>query len=170
MLSGYSRFLDGIERVLYWILAFLIGAMTLVMIYQVVLRYVFNNANIWAEELIKFMFIWSVMLGGCIAVRKNSHLRIEVFIDMLSPAKKAWIQIVTYSLVMAFLAVLLVLGLVLVSNTTVNRSAGLGVPMAIPYFSVPLGAFLMMLACVEFMLKNVEGARQRGASLSSGKD
>ena len=37
-----------------------------------------------------------------------------------------------------------------------NTSAGLGLPMSIPYTCVPIGTALMVLTSVEVILKNIQ--------------
>lgn len=156
MLNIYSKSLDALQKVIFAFLAVLLSSMTLIMLYQVVLRYIFNNANIWAEELVKFMFIWAVMLASCIAIRKDVHLKVDIVINMLKPKTRAISQVIAYIVIFVFLCVLLVLGIQLVMNTMANKSAGLRIPMAIPYLSIPIGTILMMLATIEFIGRNVE--------------
>jgi TRAP-type C4-dicarboxylate transport system permease small subunit len=145
--------------------------MTSIMLYQVVLRYCFNAANIWAEELAKFMFVWVTLLGASMAIRRNVHLRVDLFVGLLPPKPRFTVQIVTYTLILGFLIYLCFLAVELISNTTVNRSAGLRVPMAIPYSAILVGGVLMVLACIEFIGKKVEEYRQilRESSADGGK-
>ena len=156
MLKKYSAFLDTLNKGLFFVVAALAASMTLIMLYQVVLRYGFNAANIWAEELAKFMFVWVTMLASSMAIRKNVHLKVDLFIDLMKPKPRLLFQIVSYIVILGFLVYLCKLGITLMGNTMVNKSAGLRVPMAIPYAAVPVGAFLMSLTCVEFIFKRVE--------------
>ena len=55
MLSKYSRFLDVIEKIEKVLLALSVSVMTVVIIYQVVLRYVFSASNAWSEELARYL-------------------------------------------------------------------------------------------------------------------
>lgn len=153
MLTKYSAFLDVIGKVLFYLIALLAAAMTLIMLYQVVLRYCFNAANIWAEELAKFMFVWVTMLASSLAIRKNAHLRVDLFVDLMRPKYRLILQIVSYIAILGLLVYICRLGITLMGNTMVNRSAGLRVPMAIPYSAVPIGCFLMALTCIEFIAK-----------------
>ena len=43
-----------------------------------------------------------------------------------------------------------------VSYTHLNTSAGLGLPMSIPYTCVPIGTALMVLTSIEVILKNIQ--------------
>lgn len=164
MLKRYSAFLDQIDKALFVLLAVLSAAMVIVILYQVVLRYCFAAANVWAEELARFMFVWVTTLGASLAIRRNVHLRVDLLVDFLKPRPRYLLQIGTYILILLFLLYLCRLGFDLMSKTMLNKSAGLRVPMAAPYAAIPLGGVFMVLACIEFIAKKVEALRE----LSSG--
>jgi TRAP-type C4-dicarboxylate transport system permease small subunit len=153
-------FLDVICKGLRILLAFLAATMTLIMLYQVVLRYCFNDANIWAEEVIRYLFVWVTMLGSGIAIRANVHLRIDFFVKAMKPKPQLLLQLASYLLILLFLLYLCALGFELMDNTWINRSAGLRIPMAIPYTAIPIGGIVMILFCVEFILKTIEEMKQ----------
>ena len=164
MLKTYSSFLDALDRVLFVVLAVLSAAMVAVILYQVVLRYCFSAANVWAEELARFMFVWITTLAASMAVRRNVHLRVDLFIDILRPKARLIVQIISYTAIFIFLVYLCVLGVDLMTRTTINRSAGLRVPMAVPYAAIPAGATLMALACIEFIAKRVQDFKNLSGS------
>jgi TRAP-type C4-dicarboxylate transport system permease small subunit len=160
MLSKYSAFLDVIWRGLRMLLALLAALMTAIMMYQVILRYCFNDANIWAEEVTRYLFVWVTMLGSGVAIRANVHLRIDFLVDALSLKPRLILQMISYLLILMFLLYLCVLGFDLMDNTWVNRSAGLRIPMAIPYTALPVGGMIMILFCTECIFKKTEEIRQ----------
>ena len=51
---------------------------------------------------------------------------------------------------------LFILSLELVRSGAPNTSAGLGLPMSIPYTCVPIGTALMVLTSIEVILKNIQ--------------
>lgn len=169
MLEKYSAFLDRIDKVLLVLLAFLSAAMVIVILYQVILRYCFAAANVWAEELARFMFVWVTTLGASVAIRRNVHLRVDLVVDFLRPRPRYILQIVTYTAILLFLIFLCKLGFDLMSKTMVNKSAGLRLPMAIPYSAIPIGGFFMVLSCIEFIAKKVQALRAlSGAAAPQG--
>ena len=159
MLKAYSKFLNAIEKVEKVILAASMAAMVVLMLYQVILRYVFSASNSWSEELVRYLFILDVMLAASIAVRRNSHLQIDVLINCFGPKLK---RIFTISATLAgivFLAFLFWYSLDLCTTATSNVSPGLGIPMSIPYACVPLGTVLMILSSIEVILRTAEELR-----------
>ena len=160
MLKAYYKFLNAIEKVEKVILAASMAAMVVLMLYQVILRYVFSASNSWSEELVRYLFILDVMLAASIAVRRNSHLQIDVLINCFSPKLKRIFTIAATLAGIVFLALLFWYSLDLCMTATSNVSPGLGIPMSIPYACVPLGAVLMILTSIEVILKPVEELRQ----------
>ncbi|RQW63214.1 TRAP transporter small permease [Vibrio viridaestus] len=70
---------DSIEE---FLIAFFLGAMTLLTFANVVLRYVFNDNILWALELTVFMFAWMVLVGASYGVKKHFHIGVDVIINM----------------------------------------------------------------------------------------
>ena len=72
-MKGYGKFLDGIEKIEKLFLAVTVAIKIIVIIYQVILRYVFSASNAWSEELARYLFIYDVMVAAAIATRRYSH-------------------------------------------------------------------------------------------------
>ena len=125
-MKGYGKFLDGIEKIEKLFLAVTVAIMIIVITYQVILRYVFSASNAWSEELARYLFIYDVMVAAAIATRRNSHLQVDAFIGILKPRTKA-----------------------------IYVSAGLKIPMSVPYACMPIGAVLMILTSIEVIMKQL---------------
>lgn len=162
MRKGYSKFLDFLERIEKVFLALTVGVMVVIIVYQVIMRYVFANANSWSEELARYLFIYDVMIGASIAIRRNSHLQIDMLINLLRPKTRCAFTIGTTLVGMVFLVFLFIYSLTLCQTGSRTMSAGLGIPMSIPYASMPIGIVLMLLTSVEVIMKNVAALREEG--------
>ena len=133
MLKKYTKFLDGLESVEKVFLVVTAAIMVIVIAYQVVLRYVFHASNAWSEELARYLFIYDVFIGSAIALRKNSHLQVDVFLNLMKERTKYIYTIIVTILGILFLAVLFVYSISLCKISAVNITPGLKVSMAIPY-------------------------------------
>lgn len=78
-----GRVTDAIEETL---IAFFLGAMTLLTFANVIFRYVFNDNILWALELTVFLFAWMVLVGASYGVKKHFHIGVDVVIN-LAPEK-----------------------------------------------------------------------------------
>jgi C4-dicarboxylate transporter DctQ subunit len=72
-----------VERLEEWLIALLLGVMTLVSFVQVVARYVFNYSFTSALELTTTFFAWLIFLGIPYGVRIGSHIGVDALVKSL---------------------------------------------------------------------------------------
>ncbi|MFV2052514.1 TRAP transporter small permease [Aliiroseovarius sp. YM-037] len=99
-----ETFIDKIEET---IIAFLLGAMTLITFANVIARYGFNKNILWALESTVFMFGWLVLLGTSYAVKKGAHLGVDAIINIVSPPVQRLLGMVAISVCIIFSFLLL---------------------------------------------------------------
>ena len=162
MLRGYSKFLDVLEKVEKAILAVTVGIMVIIIAYQVIMRYIFAHANSWSEELARYLFIYDVMIGAAIAIRRNSHLQIDILINLMKPKVRTILTIIATLAGMVFMVFLLSYSITLVQTGARTMSAGLGIPMSIPNSCMPVGIVLMIPTSIEVLFKNISALRGAG--------
>ena len=155
-MKAYGKFLDAIESCEKIFLVITVALMIIVIAYQVILRYVFSASNAWSEELARYLFIYDVMIGAAIATRQNTHLQVDALIGILKPKTKCIFTIVATVLGIVFLIFLFGYSIVLCQAASVNISAGLKVPMSIPYACMPIGAVLMILTSIEVIMNQLQ--------------
>ncbi|NSW92898.1 MAG: TRAP transporter small permease [Firmicutes bacterium] len=149
MINRVKRLLDWTEKISLALMALLFTVMVASIFLQVILRYLFSSANAWSEELARYTFVWLVLLGSAVAARRNKHMNIEFFIDKFPPYLKKIIQLLLYSLIIAFLFVLIRYGFNLAAMTQKQKSTGLRIPMSWAYLAIPVGSILMLVYALE---------------------
>lgn len=100
-----GRVTDAIEETL---IAFFLGAMTLLTFANVIFRYVFNDNILWALELTVFMFAWMVLVGASYGVKKHFHIGVDVIINMVSEPKRKIFALLAAACCLAFSVLLLI--------------------------------------------------------------
>jgi len=78
--GAVSRFIHAFEENL---IAFLLGMMTLVTFWNVVLRKVFNSQLIWGLELTLILFAWLVIFGISYGFKVTMHLGVDALITLV---------------------------------------------------------------------------------------
>ena len=102
----FGRILDHLEE---WLIAFLMGAATLLIFVAVVHRYasswhypaalqfiqdfLLKLDLSWAQELCIYMFIWMAKFGAAYGVRHGTHVGVDVLVRALPPAQARWLTI-----------------------------------------------------------------------------
>lgn len=66
-------------------------------------RYLFSLPIIWGDEVASISFIWLAMLGSVIAIDRNEHLRLTLFLKALSGPVRRFVDTFALLLVAAFL-------------------------------------------------------------------
>ena len=94
-----NSFIDRLEETL---ISGILGIIALITFANVVARYGFNNNILWALELIVFLFAWLVLLGASYAVRKGSHLGVDIIINILAPEARRVLGLVAVVICVAF--------------------------------------------------------------------
>lgn len=133
--------------------ALMISAVTLNFA-NVVGRYVFLKAFVWAEEVLQFVNVWVVMLGAALVTSKGSHLKMDVLYALAPPRLRRALD--TLSDILALGISLYVIdqsvGVIWVLSATGQRSVIARLPMSLMYAAIPLGfgcgAFFLALWCV----------------------
>lgn len=148
--------LDKLEKIILWILAILFTVMVIAFFYQIVLRFIFESGNPWAEELTRYTLIWMSMLGSAVATRRGRNMDVDFVVKRMPKTMKTINSIITKALIIGFLLVIIIYGVNLVSITFKQLSSGLRIPMAYMYASVPVGGFLMLLFTIEVIINDIK--------------
>ena len=153
------RWLDRLEE---WLIAFLMGAATLVIFVAVVHRYAaglpipgVQDALIrmdlsWAQELCIYMFVWMAKFGAAYGVRTGILVGVDVMINRLPPDLRKLYVLFGLLAGATFTAIVGTLGAKFVWDMahTDSVSPDLEVPKWIVYLCIPLGSYLM---CFRFL-------------------
>ena len=94
-----KSFTDRIEETL---ISAILGVMTLITFANVVARYGFNKNILWALELTVFLFGWLVLLGASYAVKKGSHLGVDIVVNTLTSKSRRVLGLVAVAVCVAF--------------------------------------------------------------------
>src|SRR5207249_5156878 len=145
------KLLDHLEE---WLIAFLMGAATLLIFVAVVHRYAagmpipgVQDALLkidlsWAQELCIYMFIWMAKFGAAYGVRTGIHVGVDVLVNLLPDSSRR--RVITFSLLCGalFTAIVAAFGASFVSQMwhTGQQSNDLEAPMWIVYLAIPLGS------------------------------
>src|SRR4051794_35854315 len=79
-----ARVNNGLEAGFRMMLGVLLLAATAMVFSNVVLRYFFNYALSWSDEVTKYSMLWLVFLGSGVAARRGMHISMEVLLTLLS--------------------------------------------------------------------------------------
>ncbi|MCO6490766.1 MAG: TRAP transporter small permease [Phaeodactylibacter sp.] len=145
-----------IDKILGNFLAFLMGVMTLDVLWGVFTRYAMGSQASWSEELARFLLIWIGILGSAYAAGKNMHLSIDLLMPRLQKQGQKRLYMVISSLVILFALAVMVIGgirLIYITQVLGQLSPALRVPMAMVYSVVPLSGLLIVYYKADNMIQ-----------------
>ena len=71
----------------------ILGIMSIVICYQVFMRYVMAASLSWSEELARYLFIWMAYIAISYGVKKEQHVSVEAF-TLLFPEKPGYTYLI----------------------------------------------------------------------------
>lgn len=139
-LRAFNRVLVALET---WAAGALVITVCAVVLLQVLMRYLFATPNPWSEELSRFAFIWVSLLGASLAVEHRAHFGFDQVTKKLAPPARRAVERTAWAVVLAFSLLLIGTGIALMDLTLFERSAALGLPIALVYAAAPVSGALM---------------------------
>ncbi len=149
---------QAIDRGLAWFeaalsRAFLALAAALAVL-QVGLRYLFGLGIPWGAGAVINLVVWAVFVGSSEAIRRDTHIRLEVLVEKLPPRARQAVTLLSDLCCLGFAAAIAVLAFqftgILYASGEVSPSTYL--PEYVLFLSLPLGASLMALRFLQLLV------------------
>ncbi len=81
--SLWRKITAAYAELLSWLLVFSVAILIIPVSLQIFSRYTdVIPSYIWTEEMARFMFLWTVMIGAMIGVRESTHFEVDVLPSM----------------------------------------------------------------------------------------
>jgi TRAP-type C4-dicarboxylate transport system permease small subunit len=108
-------------------------------------RYVMRATFQWYDEVARFCFVWMIVLGAAVAVRRGAHFRLHLLIDRFRPGARRGVDLVVTLIVIAFAGVLVAGGVAILPIARLQVTDALEISMVWFYGALPVGGALMIL-------------------------
>ena len=140
MLQGLTKIKDLVMQVFAVAAGIALILMTVVIFFQVIIRFTPMTSIAWTEELSRFAFIWSSMLGAAVAYDRGSFASITMVPNALKGNARRIFYFVVEILVLGTSIILIVYGFQLAMTSSFMTTTALHAPMWIQYIPIPIGA------------------------------
>ena len=153
-MKGVLRALDqNAER---WAMLVCYAFCCIVIVQEVIRRFVLNYSSAWGEEAARYAFIYLGWIGAAYAVRERAHIRFDIVMQHLGPRAKAVAFMFTELVTIAFACIALYWSLHAVgtmlkfgAETPVLRINRVWVEAA-----VPIGFVLVILRSLQGLVRD----------------
>jgi TRAP-type C4-dicarboxylate transport system permease small subunit len=126
--------------------------MTVVVVLQVICRYLLGAALTWSEEFARFGLVWITFLGAGIALRRRAHVGVQAIVELFSPRVRKIVQVFTIFAVVGFLVIATFKGMELALFNMKQYSPAMGLPMGLVYLAIPSGCLVLIIQLAEQLL------------------
>ncbi len=111
-------------------------------------RYVFELPVTWAEELARYLMIWTALLAISCGVARREHVAVTALLHRVPVAIRRWFDVAIDLLAFAFFAFLCYFGIGMTQQGATQYATIFDMTMAIPFASVPVTSALVCLQLV----------------------
>lgn len=158
MLKTLNKIDKGVEWVqvaMCCIIMFAIMWLTFAMVFW---RYVLNNSIVWAEEILRYIMIWGVLVGAGLTTREDQHVCMDILQGVLArwPKLQAVHYVITRLIVFVFMIYLIGPSLELIEragNSTATSVVWL--KKSVIYFSMIAGIISINLSLLSQVPRKV---------------
>lgn len=127
--------------------AILLTAIVGLLLAGVLSRYVFSIPVIWIDEAASICFLWLAMLGAALALDRNEHLRLTVFVKLMPERWRGLVEAFAAMVVLALLLGLLPTAYEYAWEERYIMKPALDIPNSYRVAAIPF-AFTIMVALV----------------------
>jgi tripartite ATP-independent transporter DctM subunit len=156
-----SRLLKPIE----FASALLLVVIVVMLLVGVVARYVFSIPIVWIDEVVSLSFLWLAMLGTAIAMHRNEHLRLTLFLEMMPERIRGFVHALALVAIAAFLIALIHPAIIYAEDEWFVKTPALNLPNTYRVSALAFGILAMLGVLAVYASHTVSKANLLGASV-----
>ncbi|WP_127144644.1 TRAP transporter small permease [Pelagibacterium montanilacus] len=156
-----SRFVRAVDRAAGWIdvvlqlvMISVLAGIFLLMISQVLLRYVVFVPIPWIEELAAMLLPVLAVWGSAICIRHNSHLKVDFIVEALARRLKLTIYVLINALIVFLAFKICEAGLALAELGRNEMTTSRSISLYWPRMAIVVGGALIMIQAGVLILKD----------------
>jgi len=156
----FGKVIHYVDKVLTffedWTLFITVMVALISLFFNVVLRYGFNYALAWSEELVRLVIIYTTLIGCSAAIKKRSMIRIDASVQLL-PKLKYPLTHFSNLVVLIFSGMMIYYGWLMAALQvqTSQKTIVMQIPLVYLYAILPLMGVLMLLRTIQVIYQDI---------------
>ena len=122
-----------LDQVTQTMSAVIFAILVVLVTYQVIVRYIFNNPSPWSEQAARYLLVWLILITSSYVFGKREHMNVDFFVGKLPLKINVAIKILTELLIGFFVVFVLIYGGYLAVNVALAAS-----DLAMPWLNMGL--------------------------------
>jgi TRAP-type mannitol/chloroaromatic compound transport system permease small subunit len=98
VLKKILKIIDSVSIVQGYVMAIALLVLIFLVVFEVIMRYVFNAPTIWGTELQLFIYAGILLLTTAFTLQRGMHARVDLMVNFLSPRTREVVAFLTYLL------------------------------------------------------------------------
>ncbi|URL07255.1 TRAP transporter small permease [Avibacterium sp. 21-595] len=137
-----KQFLD---KLIEWVCIFIVGAMTILITYQVISRYIFNSPSAVSEILSRYFFVWLILFASAYVFGKREHMEINFLKNKLPSSLKRLANVIAEIALSCFaIGVMIIGGYSASVRQMFQLDSALQIPMGFIYSAIPISGAIIV--------------------------
>jgi TRAP-type C4-dicarboxylate transport system permease small subunit len=153
MLRSFQAIDNVLIKIQQVIIVIAVLAMVLLIVWQVIARYLFYLPAPYAEELARLAIVWCIFFGASVSLRYEEHMQVDALYRHLPRPAQALVGALTYALIAVFTMVMIYYGCRYYNVVANDFSTSLGYDRNIFYLPTPVCGALMFIYCLGHITK-----------------
>jgi TRAP-type C4-dicarboxylate transport system permease small subunit len=144
-----------------WAATGFFGALLILVLFQVVARYILHNPPHWTEELARYCMVWGGMLGATVAFKGGAD---PCLLQPPTRGNPLWIRIAQFlraAIIVVFLGPILYHSDKFLVRTWHRTTEALGIPTALVTVAVPFAVAVILIHLFAQLLAGPRGPEKK---------
>lgn len=137
--------------------AFFISVTTILVVINIVLRYIFNSGLVWSEEVATGCFVWSVFIGAVAVFKHRGHVGVDIIVKKMPAGLQKAVGLITDVILVALNGYMSYLSVLYISKSYTKMTPVLGISSVYISASVLIAFVLMTLYSIKFVWQDLRG-------------
>lgn len=137
--------------------ALFISITTILVVINIVLRYIFNSGLVWSEEVATGCFVWSVFIGAVAVFKHRGHVGVDIIVKKMPETMQKVVTLITDIILVALNGYMSYLSVLYISKSYTKMTPVLGISSVYISASVLIAFVLMTLYSIKFVWQDLRG-------------
>jgi TRAP-type C4-dicarboxylate transport system permease small subunit len=160
MMKYYHKFAELCFNVLRYLAMLTVGAMLVLMVTEVVRRYIFSVTWAWSDEIIRYLLVFCTYFGGTAAYYRHGMVSFDMLTKVFPKRVQNVLLLINNVILMVFFAFLIYLTYFKMTSPSVVKSISTssGLSAAVPYSAIFFGLIFLLIFTIDFypeLIRNV---------------
>jgi len=164
--SMISKIVRGLNHVEEYALFLMVLQMGISVFIQVIMRYLFQSAITWLDELVHIEVIFLTFFGASLCIKYAAHISVDVLKSNIKREPyRSLMEVVNHLVMTVYVSILVYFGMNLVSamTTNTNYTPTLRIPKHYLYFVVCVALVLIGIRSILGIYRTIATARSHRA-------